>query len=120
MLCRSSAIFGATPAPLRATLTGEPAASWATVSDPLAAASAVGTKATLTVQLEPGCTGATAQPSLETANGPVTLDGCTTSCLLPLFETVTSFSLDVVPTRTLPKARLAGDTDATGLRGAIP
>ena len=104
-----SDVLAATPVPLKAIVSGEPAALLASVTDPDALPEDDGLKTALNVALFPAAiaNGAFSPDMLKPA--PVAAACEIVRLALPLFETVMVCEL-LVPTTTLPNAALDGAT----------
>src|SRR6266851_1807779 len=104
---------GLVPVPERAIVCGDPGASSAMESDPENRPVAVGAKSTWIVQVEPGATAVFEQRSVTIANGVPTAAWPMFSVSVPELVRTTCWLADVVPTTSLPNARLDG-SDAAG------
>ena len=111
-----SDVLAATPVPLKAIVSGEPAALLASVTDPDALPEDDGLKTALNVALFPAAiaNGAFSPDMLKPA--PVAAACEIVRLALPLFETVMVCEL-LVPTTTLPNAALDG---ATAICACVP
>jgi hypothetical protein len=115
--CRSP-VVASTPVPVRPTLCGEPLALLLTLRLPLAAPAPLGVKTTLIAQLAPA---ASVLPQAWLAlNGLAAVMALMLSVALPLLVSVTIRAVELLPTVTLPNARLAGARLASGVATAWP
>lgn len=112
----------AVPEPDKDTVSGPPAPLLATVSVPLRAPAALGTKPSPTVQLAPGATGdevAQVPPLRGNSAEPVAIE-LSVRFAVPLLDTVTVCALAEPPSTTAPKLTLLVDTAAIGAGAAAP
>ena len=112
----SVATAGETPAPCTGTEVGVALALLVIVAVPFTVPAVCGAKVTVTVRFDPAVIVTGKVRGLIEKPAPDRVTAETTKSALPVFETVT-VRLLVVPTVTLPKAKLLGEALTAGLPG---